>query len=340
MDLELLLKKLSDTICVSGQEPSGMAEFKTMLTTYGTIKSDNLGNIIVTKKATNKAKNDIMLDAHIDEVGMVVTDITQEGFLKVAASGGLDPKICYGAEVIVVGKKHLKGIVCTIPPHLKSSAQRGIPDVNQLFIDIGLNASKAKEFIQPGTKIVWNANFLKLQNNIFAGKALDNRASCAALCHALELLKELEFKNTELNVIFSAQEEVGGHAAGCAAYGLKPTYCIVVDTTFAAGPGIKNVYGKLGGGPMVGISPFLNQDFSNTLINIAKKNKLPYQLEVMGGETGTNVDHFTAVLYNQKPALLSIPIKYMHSPVETVDLDDIKSTAKLIAEFVKTKEAE
>ena len=82
MDLELLLKKL----------------------TYGAVKSDNLGNIIVTKKAINKAKNNIMLDAHIDEVGMVVTDITQEGFLKVAASGGLDPKLCYGAEVIVVGK--------------------------------------------------------------------------------------------------------------------------------------------------------------------------------------------------------------------------------------------
>lgn len=340
MNLGLLLKKLSNMICVSGQEPSEIAEFKTMLTTYGATKSDNLGNIIVTKKATNKAKNNIMLDAHIDEVGMVVADITQEGFLKVAASGGLDPKVCYGAEVIVVGKKHLKGIVCTIPPHLKSSAQKGIPDINQLFIDIGLNASKAKELISPGTKIVWNANFLKLQNNIFAGKALDNRASCAALCYVLELLKDVEFKNTELNVIFSAQEEVGGHAAGCAAYGLNPTHCIVVDTTFAVGPGIKNIYGKLGGGPMVGISPFLNQDFSNTLIDIAKKNKLSYQLEVMGGETGTNVDHLIAVLYNQKPALLSIPIKYMHSPVETVDLNDIKSTAKLITEFVKIKEAE
>ncbi len=340
MDLELLLKKLSNMICVSGQEPNEIAEFKAMLTTYGTVKSDNLGNIIVTKKATQKIKNNIMLDAHIDEVGMVVTDVTQEGFLKAAASGGLDPKVCYGAEVIVAGKKHLKGIVCTIPPHLKFSAQKGIPDINELFIDIGLNFSKAKELISPGTKIVWNPNFLKLQNNIFAGKALDNRASCTALCHVLELLKDIEFKSTELNVVFSAQEEVGGHAAGCAAYGLNPTHCIVLDTTFAVGPGIKNIYGKLGGGPMVGISPFLDQDLSNILIDIAKKNKLPYQLEVMGGETGTNVDHLTSILHNQKPALLSIPIKYMHSPAETVDLNDIKSTAKLIAEFVKTKGAE
>lgn len=340
MDLELLLKKLSNMICVSGQEPSEIAKFKAMLTTYGTVKSDNLGSIIVTKKANQKPQNNIMLDAHIDEVGMVVTDITQEGFLKVAASGGLDPKVCYGAEVIVVGKKHLKGIVCTIPPHLKPSAQRGIPDINQLFIDIGLNASKAKELISPGTKIVWHPNFLNLQNNIFAGKALDNRASCAALCHVLELLKDQELKNTELNVVFSAQEEVGGHAAGCAAYGLNPTHCIVVDTTFSVGPGIKNIYGRLGDGPMVGISPFLSQNLSNTLIDIAKKNRLPYQLEVMGGETGTNVDRLTTVLHSRKPALLSIPIKYMHSPIETVDLNDIKSTAKLITEFVKIKEAE
>lgn len=327
-------------ICVSGQEPDETVEFKAMLNTYGTVKSDNLGNIIVTKKASQKPKNNVMLDAHIDEVGMVVTEITQEGFLKVAASGGLDPKVCYGAEVTVVGKKHLKGIVCTIPQYLKSSAQRGIPNINELFIDIGLNLKKAKEFISPGTKIVWNPNFLKLQNNIFSGKALDNRASCAALCYVLELLKDIKFKSTELNVVFSAQEEVGGHAAGCAAYSVNPTHCIVVDTTFAAGLGIKDIYGKFGGGPMVGISPFLNQNFSNKLIDIAKKNKLAYQLEVMGGKTGTNVDHLISVLHNQKPALLSIPIKYMHSPIETVDLNDIKSTAKLIVEFVKTKDAE
>lgn len=338
MDLELLLKELSNMICISGQEPNETANFKAMLATYGIVKSDNLGNIIVTKKATQKPQNNIMLDAHIDEVGMVVTEIIQDGFLKVAASGGLDPKVCYGAEVIVVGKQHLKGIVCTIPPHLKSVNQNSIPNVNGLFIDIGLSFNKAKELVKPGTKVVWNPNFLKLQNNIFSGKALDNRASCAALCYALELLKDTAFKNTELNVVFSAQEEVSGHAANCAALGINPTHCIVIDTTFSVGPGIKNIYGKLGSGPMVGISPFLNQDLNNILIDIAKKNKIPYQLEVMGGETGTNVDHLTAVLHSQKPALLSIPIKYMHSQVETVDLNDIKSTAKLIAEFVKTRE--
>lgn len=338
MKIEALLEKLSNMICVSGGEFYDSKKLNAVLAPYGRISSDNLHNIVLVKESKQEPINIIMLDAHIDEIGMAVTHITENGFLKVIPLGGLDPKVCYGADVVVIGKKILNGVFATTSSHLSNEENQNLVSVENLLIDIGMNFKEASKLVQLGDKVVFKSKFLKLKNKVCAGKAMDNRVSCAALIYMLELLKNTEFCHTQINVVFSTTEEVGGYASGCAAFYIKPTDCIVLDATFASLNGINDNYGKFNKGPMIGISPLLDDKLTEELKNTAKTFKIPYQLEIMGNKTGTNADHLLPILHCKKPALVSIPIRYMHSPVESVNTEDIKSTANLLVEFVKTKE--
>ncbi|GHU85988.1 aminopeptidase [Clostridia bacterium] len=336
MKLENILKKLCNLTCVSGDEVEETGLFP-LVESYGAVRKDNLGNIIVKRNTLNKPEFQIVLDAHFDEVGMIVTNITKDGFLKLTSCGGLDPKVFFGADVIVLGKKKLPGVVCTVPPHLQPERRESwkLPDVTDTCIDIGYNLEKATELIPIGSKIVLKSRFLKLEGNVYSGKAMDNRAGCAALIYVLEELRKKKLQRTEVNVIFSAMEEVGSEAYQCAVNSLNPTHVIVVDTTFGSGDGEDFKQPRLGKGPALGISPVLNHELKSELEKLAKKEKIPFQFEVMGSKTRTNADSFSA---SGKAMLISIPIKYMHSPIECVNLADVEMTGRLIANFIESLE--
>ncbi|GHV29077.1 hypothetical protein FACS189481_1100 [Clostridia bacterium] len=334
--LEDILKKLCNLACVSGDEVEETGLFP-LIEAYGEIRKDNLGNVIVKRNALNKPEFQIVLDAHFDEVGMIVTNIAKEGFLKVASCGGLDPKVFFGADVIVLGREKLPGVVCTIPPHLQPEGKGmwKLPDVTDICVDVGYNFEKATELVPIGSKIVLKSRFLKLEGNIYSGRAMDNRAGCSALIYALEELKDKKLQRTEVNVIFSAMEEVGSKAYQCAVNSLNPTHVIVVDTTFGTSDGEDFKLAKLGKGPALGISPVLSCELKSKFEKLAKRESIPLQFEVMGGKTRTNADRFSI---SGKAMLISIPIKYMHSPVECVNLEDVKMTGQLIASFIENVE--
>jgi endoglucanase len=228
-------------------------------------------------------------------------------------------------------------VVCTVPPHLQSRERErwALPDVTDICVDVGYGFEKATKLVPIGSKIVLKSRFLKLTGNICSGKAMDNRAGCTALIYALEKLKNKKLQKTEVNVIFSAMEEVGSKAYRCAVNTLNPTHVIVVDTTFGTSDSEDFRQFKLGSGPVFGISPVLNHELKGEFEELAKKKKIPFQFEVMGGETRTNADSFSA---SRKAMLVSIPIKYMHSPVECVNLEDVKMTGQLIANFIENLE--
>ena len=170
-------------------------------------------------------------------------------------------------------------------------------------------------------------------------KALDDRAGVAAVLHCLELLKDAAL-SWDVAAAFAVQEELGCRGSAAAAYALQPDRAIAVDVSFALTPDANPAKcGKLGGGPMVGYAPGLDYAMCRRLEDVAKQAGIPCQQEVMGGDTGTDADSISAARAGVPTALLSIPLRYMHTPVEMVDLRDVENVGKLMAEYIKKEGA-
>ena len=337
MDLKELCFKLSDISAASGDETGFSHELIKLLNEYMPCKIDNVGNVL---GSSEKGDFHILLDAHIDQVGLVVRGIDSKGFLLVDKIGSIDIRALTGAEVIVHGKEDLFGVVCSVPPHLQSGDSGGELNLKSMAIDIGLSAEEAKKAVSIGDRVTMRNFSNQLLNNCISGSALDNRAGVVAIFGALDILKD-KLHNVKLSVLFSVQEEVGCRGAGCGAFALMPDCAIVVDVGFG-----DDVYTdksqtiSLGGGPSIGIAPILSKALSDELVSIAKDEDIPYQHDVMSRTTGTNADTITVVGSGVPTLLLSVPLRYMHTANEVVNIDDIENTSKLIAEFVLKKEAE
>lgn len=304
------------------------------LSKYAETKIYENGNIIGTL-GNKKSKNHIMLDAHIDQIGLVVTNILENGFLKVASCGGVDSRILPGSTLKIYGKKVITGIVCSTPPHLIKNKDNKYLKVDELYVDTGLSSEEAKQNIPLYSYIGFDNNPQKLLNNKITAPALDNRAGVAALIYCAKILSKSDL-DLKVSIVLSSGEETTTVGAKTASFDLFPQESIAVDVSFAADPNVsKENKGILGSGPMIGFAPSLSKEISQKLIKISKKNDIPYQYEIMGGKTGTNADEISITKSGIKTGLVSIPIRYMHTPIETADISDIKNTAKLLALYIK-----
>jgi endoglucanase len=272
----------------------------------------------------------------MDEVGLIVTSIEGKGFLRVAPCGNIDRRVLMASPVRVhTASGPLNGVVCSVPPHLSAGETLKNPKTDELFIDVGLTREEVEAKILPGDRITLISEGRTLQNNTVSGKALDDRAGCAVHLKALELLAGEEL-NCGLTVLFSSLEESGGMGAKTAAYEADPTHAIVVDVSFALTPDSdREKCGILGGGPMIGFAPILSSGMSREFTELAKANAIPFQREIMSGRTGTNADAIATSRNGVICGLLSIPQRYMHTPVEVVSAEDIENTAKLVAAYVR-----
>ena len=203
--------------------------------------------------------------------------------------------------------------------------------VEKCGIDVGLSGEEAKKCIPLGSRVSYAPHFTELNKNVVSSKALDDRAGIAAILHCL---RKVEGKcGVNIAVAFCVQEELGCRGVTPATRRLQPTAAIVTDVSFALTPDADpRKCGKLGKGVMIGISPILSAP--DHLMDLAKKNDIPYQYEVMGGSTGTDADRVSVSLMGVPTALLSIPQRYMHTPVETVDVRDIAATGDLMAAYI------
>lgn len=337
MDLKELCFKLTDISATSGDETEISLELVKLLGDYMPCSIDRSGNVI---GYSDTGSFHIMLDAHIDQVGLLVRGIDSKGFLLIDRIGSVDIRVLTGSEVIVHGKKNLFGVICSVPPHLQSGDSNNELSLNSMAVDIGMCAEDAEKFVSIGDRITMRSFSNQLLNNCISGTALDNRAGAAAIFGALEILKD-KLQNVKLSVLFSAQEEVGCRGAGCGAFKLMPDCAIVVDVGFG-----DDVYTdksqtiSLGGGPSIGIAPLLSKVLSDELVSVAEENNIPFQHDVMSRTTGTNADTISVVGVGVPTALLSLPLRYMHTANEVVNINDIENTSKLIAEFILKKEAE
>lgn len=331
MDTLELLKELTQKTAFSGCEKNIHAYLMSLLAEYGEVTVDAMNNIYCT---FGEGKH-YLLDAHLDEIGFVVTEITDDGFIKFDKIGGIDTKYLPAFEVTVWGKKEINGVISTLPPHLQKETDKKALELKELAIDTGYTKEELEKLVKLGDCITFKKNFTPLLNGRISASALDDRSGVCAIILALERLEALPVKITAM---FSAQEEVGTRGAKIGPYLKNVDEAISVDVSFAYTPSCdKSECGQISMGPMIGFSPILDKNISTSLVKIADKNSIKYQQEIMSGRTGTNADVISMCECGIKTALISIPEKYMHQRVEVVDIKDIELTSELIFAYIKER---
>ena len=332
--LQEMLFRLCSAPGAAGREDGAAQVAAEMLSFLPNVKIDTLGSVVATF-GNPESKRHILLDAHLDQIGMLVTSVDENGFLKVARDGGMDRRVLPGSRVVVYGKETLNGIVCCLPPHLTDGGEDHVPDITEMAVDVGLTKEEANELVQPGDVVLLPGEPRRLLGSRVTGAALDDRAGCAALIRCAQLLQETTL-SCRVTVLLSTREEVGSQGAETAAFREEPDMAIAVDVSFADQPGVPaHKCGKLSEGPMIGVSPVLDKNITETLKRLAKDNEIPFQLEVMGGTTGTNADEINVTRGGVPCGLVSIPQRNMHTPAEICDLKDIENVARLLAAFIR-----
>ena len=331
-EVSALLKELCAAKGVSGAENEAAKTAAKLLEKYMPVRIDALGSVTGT---VGDGGTHILLDAHLDQIGLIVTAIDETGFLKVAKCGGADIRVLAAAEVTVHGKEDIFGVITSTPPHLsKPEDTNKAKEFDEIAVDIGMTKEEAEKIVSLGDRITFNGAYSELLGNRVASPSIDDRAGVAAILRCLELIRDKEL-NCKISVMFSVQEETGGSGAQTGAFAASPEEAIAVDVSFASAPGVSGEkYASLGKGTMIGYAPSLDYAMSKTLEKIAKEKEIPYQLEVMGGKTGTNCDEIQISGAGVKTALLSVPLRNMHTAVEVCDLEDIENTARLMAEYI------
>lgn len=315
---------------VGGQTAITAAAVELLQPLVDEVEVDAMGNVLGLRHADHDDAPTLLLEAHLDEIGFLVTHIDDDGFVYTAAAGGIDKRVITAQPVIVFGDQPYYGVFCSTPPHLSKDGE--LPDVTKCGIDVGLSGEEAKKHIPLGSRVSYAPHFTELNENVISSKALDDRAGMASILHCLRKIGDGKH-GVNIAVAFCVQEELGCRGVTPAVRRLQPTSAIVTDVSFALTPDADpRKCGKLGKGVMIGISPILSD--CAALVDLAKENDIPFQYEVMGGSTGTDADRVTVSLMGVPTMLLSIPQRYMHTPVETVDVRDIAATGDLMAAFI------
>lgn len=334
MDIKNTVIQLSEAAGASGDEGAAAEIALDMLKKYCSYAEIKNGNVIGKFRKFDKNLPTLVLDAHIDQIGMIVTFITDEGFIKIGNLGGIDRRILPAQQVVIHGKRDIKGVICSVPPHL-SSGKKEVISFNEAAVDTGMTKSELEEIVSYGDTITFDVKCRNLLGSRITGGALDDRCGIASILYALELLKECKTAYN-VTIVFSAQEELGERGAAIGAFEINPDIAIAVDVSFAFAKGEnEQKCGYLGKGPMIGISPSLSKEISHKLIDKAKTSEIPYQTEVMNGLTSTNADRYSVNREGAKVCTVSIPLRNMHTPVEVIDISDVKLTGRLLAEFIK-----
>lgn len=300
------------------------------------IERDKLGNVIAFKKGENNLNNiKIMLAAHMDEIGLMVTDIDDKGFIKFTTIGGIDPRTLLAQEVIVHGKEDLFGVIGAKPPHLQDESEREkAVKIEDLTIDVGFTKEKLKDLVEIGNVITIRRNLLELRENWVSGKALDDRAGVVTM---YECAKELRHLKHEADIYFvsTVQEEVGVRGATTSTYKINPDIGIAIDVGFGATPEIPKEYTlDMGKGPGITIGGNIHPRLREKLVEIAKEYNIPHQFEIDPGPTGTDARAMQITRCGIPTLLISLPLRYMHTSIETININDIKLSAKLLARFI------
>lgn len=296
---------------------------------------DKMGTVIGVRRCGREGAPKLLLDAHLDEIGFIITG-HEDGYLRFAPLGGVDPRMLPDRELTILTQPLIYGVVACLPPHIQSADDMNKAQaIKDMYLDIGMSQDDAQRLVPVGTPAVYRTGCTPLGKDLLCGKALDDRACFAILVDTLEQLRD-DALDVDLYVLGSTQEETHSTGAITAAYGIVPDLCIAVDVTHGDSPDAsKDKTFKLGGGPVIGIGPNCTKWMAKRLQSKGKELELDCPLEVMSGHSGTNGWDLQISREGVATAVLSLPLRYMHTPVETVHRKDLTDTARLLAAFIR-----
>lgn len=315
------LKQLCEISAVSGFEKRALNDFSEVFSNYGftSVKTDEYGNIYG-EKINPQNKINILIDAHIDEIGLIVKKIEKNGFILFDNIGGIDKNNLYCREVTIFGKKEVYGVIGATPPHLRKE------DEETLYIDTGLK--NADEIISVGDPIKLKSNFLKLKNSCVSSGVLDNRAGLFCALNSANKMDD----NVNITVLGSVREEMGTQGVDVFLKDKKYDLAIVIDVTHGYFDGLKDYRSyPLGEGFTICYGGILDNEITKKIENHLIKNEIPFNTEFEPEHPGTNA--FKIIHHDIPVIMLSIPLKYMHTTCETVSMKDIKGLYKFISSF-------
>lgn len=328
------LKILDGKFGVSGNETDIRQCVTELFEKYcDSVSTDALGNVIGIKKGTDENAPSLMIEGHMDELGLMVSDITDEGSLKFVTIGGFDPKTLPGTEVTVWGKQKLFGVIGATPPHLKTDGEKPAK-ISELCVDVGMPKEETQTLVKIGDIITLNTYFTQLDGSRIAARCIDDRGGVAIVIKVLELLSSATLKG-DIIAVATVQEEVGLRGARTAAAHLLPDCAIALDVCHGTSCGVSDDAFPCGKGPVISIGPNLHRKMAQKLINIAKEENIAIQLEVCDSNTGTDAWEIQIAGGGVPTALLSVPVRYMHANYEVADTEDMDGAAQLIKEFAQ-----
>lgn len=333
----MLLNKLSNLDGASGDEREVREFIKERIKDYvDMIEIDPLGNLICFKKGRKKGPI-ILIAAHMDEVGFMITGKKQDGTLRFSKIGGIDTRVIL-AKTLRIGKEKQKGIIGVKPVHLLTEeVANKIPKIEELYIDIGAKSDKEIKDIKIGDFAYFDTIFEKMSPNIVKGKAFDDRIGCSLI---FDIVKEK--LNFPFYAVFTTQEEIGLRGAMVIGNRIKPDYAIILEGTGAGDFPTEEDSARtpfLGKGPALTImdrSMIADRDLLQKIIMIAKREGIPYQLK-QPGIGGTDAGRIQISQRGVKCAVIAVPARYIHSPVSIMSMKDYKNTLRLVTSVLKEK---
>ena len=333
------LKQLLDTPGPSGFEAAPARLWRDEVKRFADqMEADVRGNSIGIVNAKGKPR--LMLAGHIDEIGLQITHVDDEGYLYFGPIGGWDSQVLVGQRVLIIGKKGtVPGVIGKKAVHLmKRDEMDKVTKVSDLWIDIGAaNKAEALEHVRVGDAAVLEAGVLELPNGRIVSRSIDNRIGAYVVAEALRLVAADRPKHAGVFAVATTQEEIAwtGGGARTSAVGIDPHVALVVDVTHATDwPGAeKKLAGdhKLGGGPVLARGSSINGKVFDLLVECAEAEKIPYTVQAAPHDTGTDADAIYNVLRGVPTGLVSVPNRYMHSPNEMVAVEDLQRAARLLA---------
>ena len=325
------LERLCTCTAPSGFEsPAAAVAAELLRPLVDEVSIDRMGNVLGVRRSKTPGAPKLLLDAHLDEIGLIVTGV-EDGFLRFRSIGGVDPRMLPGRELVVLTDPPLRGLVAC---PAGGDEDKSVP-LNELYVDVGLSQEEAERAVPVGTPMVYRAGCFPLGEEQMCGKSMDDRACFVTLLRAAELLRDKEL-DVELHILGSTREEVSGAGAVVGTWAVAPDFCVAVDVTHGKTPdGPADKTFALGGGPAIGVGPNMTRWMTERMIAKAREHSIPYQLEIMSGHTGTNGWEMQISREGVATSVLSLPLKYMHTPVETLSLADMEGVAQLLAAFVE-----
>jgi putative aminopeptidase FrvX len=325
----------------SGYEQAPAAVWREAAGAFAQVSTDLVGTplaLIAPAHGYESGRRRLLVMGHIDEIGLIVTHIDDEGFLWFRDVGGWDAQILVGQRLVIdTAGGPVRGVLGKKPIHLlREEERKKLPSLREMHVDIGArDGEQAREMVRIGDVAVIDAEPLELPNGRLASRALDNRLGSFVALEAARLVAEAGGAQWEIAAVAAVQEETTFGGSRTSAFALEPDAAIVIDVTHATdAPGIDvKEAGKheLGSGPVISRGSTLNNGVFELLHAAGKAEKIPFTVEASGRATGTDADAVHVSRAGVPTGLVSIPIRYMHSPVELVQLDDVHACARLIA---------